>query len=377
MKKTKFTDEQIAFALRQAETETRVKEVCRKMGISEATFYNWKKKYGGLRVIELRRLKQLEEENRQLKKLVADLSLDKQMLQDVLNKKALKPAQLMKFAEHLDQAYQVSVRRRCSVLCMSRSSSYYKPTRKDDSALRLRIRDIAETRVRYGCQRIYILLRREGWYVNHKKVHRLYCEEGLNLRSKRPRRHVSAAHRMDRPELSSIDQCWSMDFVADNLFNGRRIRALTVVDNFSRECLEIHVDHAIKGQQVVIRLEWLRLFSGRKPQRIQVDNGSEFISKALDKWAYENNVTLDFSRPGKPTDNPFIESFNGSFRDECLNTHWFLSLSDARKKIETWRKEYNEFRPHSSLENMTPNDFVRSHIDHSTSQFSLQSTGTD
>jgi putative transposase len=168
-----------------------------------------------------------------------------------------------------------------------------------------------------------------------------------------------------------------MDFVADNLFNGRRIRALTVVDNFSRECLEIHVDHAVKGQHVVSRLEWLRLFSGRKPQRIQVDNGSEFISKALDKWAYENDVTLDFSRPGKPTDNPFIESFNGSFRDECLNTHWFLSLSDARKKIETWRKEYNEFRPHSSLENMTPNDFARTRIDHSTSQISLQSTGTD
>ncbi len=119
------------------------------------------------------------------------------------------------------------------------------------------------------------------------------------------------------------------------------------------------------------------MFAGRKPHRIQVDNGSEFISKALDKWAYENNVTLDFSRPGKPTDNPFIESFNGSFRDECLNTHWFLSLSDTRKKIETWRKEYNDFRPHSSLENMTPNDFARTQINHSTSQISLKSTGTD
>lgn len=130
--------------------------------------------------------------------------------------------------------------------------------------------------------------------------------------------------RMDRPGISTIDQCWSMDFVADNLFNGRRVRALTVVDNFSRECLDIHVDHTIKGHQVVARLEWLRLLAGRKPARIQVDNGSEFISKALDKWAYENEVVLDFSRAGKPTDNPFIESFNGSFRDECLNTHWFF-----------------------------------------------------
>lgn len=243
--------------------------------------------------------------------------------------------------------------------------------------LRLRIRDIAQSRVRYGCHRIYVLLRREGWYVNHKKVHRIYCEEGLNLRSKRPRRHVSAARRMDRPGISTIDQCWSMDFVADNLFNGRRVRSLTVVDNFSRECLDIHVDHTIKGHQVVARLEWLRLLAGRKPARIQVDNGSEFISKALDKWAYENEVVLDFSRPGKPTDNPFIESFNGSFRDECLNTHWFLSLSDARMKIETWRKEYNAYRPHSSLGDMTPNDFSLAYKKQPESQISLCSTGTD
>ena len=249
--------------------------------------------------------------------------------------------------------------------------------REDDLPLRLRIRDIAQSRVRYGCRRIYVLLRREGWYVNHKKVYRIYCEEGLNLRSKRPRRHITAARRMDRPELSTTDQCWSMDFVADSLFNGRRIRALTVVDNFSRECVDIHVGHAIKGEKVVARLEWLRLFTGRKPVRIQVDNGSEFISKALDKWAYENGVTLDFSRPGKPTDNPFIESFNGSFRDECLNTHWFLSLPDARTKIETWRKEYNEFRPHSSLGDMTPNDFSLAHAEQPKGRISLCSTGTD
>ncbi|TIH18021.1 transposase [Marinifilum sp. JC120] len=123
----------------------------------------------------------------------------------------------------------------------------------------------------------------------------------------------------------------------------------------------IHVDSSIKGDKVVSRLEWLRVISGRKPIRIQVDNGSEFISKALDKGAYKNEVVLDFSRPGKPTDNPFIESFNGSFRDECLNTHWFLSVSDARNKIETWRKEYNEFRPHSSLGDQTPNDFALAH----------------
>ncbi len=224
--------------------------------------------------------------------------------------------------------------------------------------MRNRIKEIAATRIRYGYQRIHVLLKREGWQVNHKKVHRIYCEEGLNLRSKRPRRSVAAARRMERPDINSIDQCWSMDFVADNLFDGTRIRALTVVDNFSRECLAIHVDKGIRGEHVVNLLDAVAELYHRRPGRIQVDNGSEFVSKNLDRWAYENDVVLDFSRPGKPTDNPFIESFNGSFRDECLNSHWFLSLQDAREKIEAWRVEYNEFRPHSSLGNLTPIQYV-------------------
>jgi putative transposase len=152
-----------------------------------------------------------------------------------------------------------------------------------------------------------------------------------------------------------------MDFVSDSLFNGRRIRALTVVDNFSRECLAIHVGLSIVGSQVIEVMQALKRFTGRQPSRIQVDNGSEFISKAPDKWAYENDVVLDFSRPGKPTDNAFIESFNDSFRDECLNTHWFLSLDDARKKIESWRRDYNDFRPHSSLDNMTPSEYKKNY----------------
>ena len=138
-------------------------------------------------------------------------------------------------------------------------------------------------------------------------------------------------YQATRPENREVNHCWSMDFVADSLFNGRRIRALTVVDNFSRECLAIHVEQSIRGEHVVDIMEQLKLREQRVPSRIQVDNGSEFISKTLDKWAYENQVTLDFSRPGKPTDNPFIESFNGSFRDECLNTNWFLSLDDAKE----------------------------------------------
>jgi putative transposase len=152
-----------------------------------------------------------------------------------------------------------------------------------------------------------------------------------------------------------------MDFVADQLFDGKKFRALTLVDNFSRQCLAIRVGQSIRGIDVARIMEELRVTHKVLPERIQVDNGSEFISKDLDRWAYENKVTLDFSRPGKPTDNPFIESFNGSFRDECLNVNWFLSLEDAEQKIEAWREEYNAFRPHSSLNNQTPNQVVEMH----------------
>lgn len=215
------------------------------------------------------------------------------------------------------------------------------------------------SRVRYGIKRIYTLLRREGWKDNHKRVYRVYKEEGLNLRSKRPRRSRAAASRLDRVDGLQLYQCWSMDFVSDALFDGRKFRTLTVVDNYSRECLSIKVGQSLKGVDVVATLEYLKHEKGIVPQRLQTDNGSEFISKEVDRWAYENKVTMDYSRPGKPTDNPFVESFNGSFRDECLNAHWFLSLEDAKEKIEAWRMEYNEFRPHSSLDNLTPAEFIR------------------
>lgn len=256
-------------------------------------------------------------------------------------------------------AYRIGVRRGCRLMMQSRTVYRYRCCR-DDRALTMRIREIAQTRVRYGCQRIHVLLRREGWLVNHKKTHRIYCQEGLNLRTKRPRRYVTARHRHTRPQVSAVDECWSMDFVADNLFNGRRIRALTVVDNFSRECVAIEVGQGLKGDDVVAVMERLKQFKCRVPRRLQTDNGSEFISRALDKWAYDNHVTMDFSRPGKPTDNALVESFNGSLRDECLNVHWFLSLEDAQEKIECWRREYNQQRPHSSLNNLTPEEFIRS-----------------
>ena len=255
------------------------------------------------------------------------------------------------------EAYKVSVRRATHAILLHRSVWYYKSQRKSDMAERMRIKEIANTRIRYGYRRIYTLMQREGWHINHKKVQRIYGEEGLNLRSKKPKRHKSAKQRSESIETTQINQCWSMDFVSDMLFNGRRFRALTVVDNFSRECLNIYPASRIKGADVVKVMEHIKSVRGL-PDTIKVDNGPEFISKDLDRWAYENGVELDFSRPGKPTDNAIIESFNRSFRDECLNIHWFLSMEDTREKIENWRLDYNTFRPHSSLDNMTPSEYA-------------------
>lgn len=269
----------------------------------------------------------------------------------------MKPGRRRELVRYLQDRYRVSERRGCAVLRFDRSSHRYRSYRDDQAFLRYRIREIAASRIRYGYRRIYVALRREGMVVNHKRVRRLYREEGLNLRIKRPRRHVSAAHRTERAPATAPNQVWSMDFVSDALFDGRRLRALTLLDVFTREALAIEADKGITGEQVAAILDTV-LAARPAPQRIRVDNGPEFVSNALDRWAYARGVTLDFSRPGRPIDNAFVESFNGRFREGCLNVHWFLSLDDARAKIEAWRRFYNESRPHSALGDRTPHEFA-------------------
>ena len=231
------------------------------------------------------------------------------------------------------------------------------PVGDEQAALRKRIREIAETRIRYGYRRIHVLLQREGWLVNAKRVYRLYKEDGLQLRSKTPKRKVSAKRRESPVTAAKPNEVWAMDFMSDQLFDGRRIRILTVVDAFTRVSPAVDVRRNYRGADVVDTLERVTEQYGI-PKEIRVDNGPEFISKDLDLWAYMNGVTLEFSRPGKPTDNAFIESFNGKLREECLNASWFLSEKDAKSKCEMWRKEYNELRPHSSIGQQTPIEFA-------------------
>lgn len=249
----------------------------------------------------------------------------------------------------------MTVRRACRLGGMSRAGFYRKSTARDQSALRLRIRQIAMDRPRFGYQRIHTMLRRQGWAVNRKRVHRLYRLEGLQVRMRVRRRKRLSLHRGPAPAPTTVHERWSMDFVHDQLADGRAFRVLTVVDNWSRQSVLLEVGLKLTGGSVAAALSRAAA-NVRLPRSITVDHGTEFASKALDQWAWENGVQLDFTRPGKPTDNGLCESFNGRLRDECLNVHEFQSIEHARQVIEAWRVDYNEHRPHGSLGFLTPNE---------------------
>ncbi len=239
---------------------------------------------------------------------------------------------------------------------MSRMTLRYQQHRDPQEGLRVRLRELAASRVRYGYRRLTVLLKREGWAVNAKRIYRLYSEEGLIVRTTQRKKR---AQRQRVPQGSAIrrNQKWSMDFVAQRLADGRWIRILTVVDQFTRECLALFADASLSGEKVTVVLARIVAERGT-PQSITVDNGSEFASKAVDLWAYGNAVYLDFIRPGRPVENGYIESFNGRLRDECLNVEVFFSLADARHKLALWRHDYNHHRPHSSLADRTPAEFA-------------------
>jgi putative transposase len=249
----------------------------------------------------------------------------------------------------------------CQVVGLCRATWQYKPKPEsaENKALRVRICELAAQRRRFGSKRLWRLLKREGWKVNKKRVNRIYVEEMLSLRLKRRKKQASAV-RVPLPKPTGPNQVWSMDFVWDWLRIGRKIKMLTIVDDFTRECLAIEVNFGLNGNAVTQVID--RLIEQRGPVAgIRSDNGPEFAGNAMDAWAFCKGVKLDFIRPGKPNENAFIESFNGRLRDECLNENQFLTLIEAQTIIEAWRNDYNEKRPHSSLDGLTPREFADKH----------------
>ncbi len=268
-----------------------------------------------------------------------------------------RPALKNEVVDYIVSHYGIQIRRACRLMQHLRSNYYYRSVRDPQLALRRRMHEIAGTRVRYGYRRIHVLLGREGWQLGRHQAYRIYREEQLQLRSKLPKRRKMVVTRQAKVQPKRPNEAWSMDFVADQLSNGVKFRTLTIVDVFSKESLAIEVGQKLRGEHVVEMLNRLVAQRGA-PKYVFVDNGSEFSGRLMDLWAYHYGVRIDFSRLGKPTDNCHIETFNGSFRDECLNVHWFSSLAEAKAIIEDWRRDYNESRPHSALNDMTPLEFA-------------------
>ncbi len=252
-----------------------------------------------------------------------------------------------------------SIRKACELIRISRSAYRYEPKPNNDIKLRTRMKELAEKRKRWGAPMLHAVLRREGLVVNHKRTERIYKDEGLTLRRKK-RKKMTSFKRSEPDKATQPNEMWSMDFIEDKLWTGRRIRCLTIVDTFTRECPVIEVDTSIGGERVTRVLDRMAAIRGL-PKLITIDNGPEFISKVLDAWAYRNSVELDFITPGKPVENCYIESFHDKFRDECLNLHYFTALKEAQDIIEDWRNDYNEVRPHSSLGYLTPKEFAQKH----------------
>ncbi|WP_321342282.1 IS3 family transposase [Breoghania sp.] len=357
MKRSRFSEEQIIGILQEHEAGVPVADLCRKHGVSNASIYKWKAKYGGLDVSEAKRLKALEDENAKLKKLLADSMLDNAALKDLLSK-MVTPAVEREAVAHIQTAFGMSERRACTILGCCRMTMRYQTKRTDDMVLRERMKAIAHERRRFGYRRLHILLRREGHVVNHKRLFRIYREEKLSVRRRGGRKRAMGTRR---PMLIPVspNERWSLDFVSDQLTDCRRFRVLTIMDDCTRECLALVADTSLSGLRVARELETLMAQRGR-PKMVVSDNGTEFTSNAILSFADRLQIDWHYIAPGKPMQNGFIESFNGRLRDELLNETLFLSLSHARVTLQAWRSDYNLNRPHSRLGWLTPTEYADS-----------------
>ncbi|MGN7161977.1 IS3 family transposase [Sphingomonas sp. SAFR-052] len=326
-------------------------EACRRIAVSEQTYYRWRKEYGGLKTDQARRMKDLEKENARLRRAISDLTLDKLILQEAAKGKLLSPARRRRCIDQVRGVLDVSERRVCRVLGQHRSTQRKVPCGADDEqALTDDVVALAKQYGRYGYRRVTALLHAAGWSVNHKRVERIWRREGLKVPQRQPKRgrlwlNDGSCIRL-RPEYPG--HVWAYDFVEERTHDGRKFRILTIIDEASRECLALVVSRQLRHEDVLAALADLFIERG-PPAHIRSDNGSEFIATAVQTWLGQIGVKTLYIAPGSPWENGYNESFNGSLRDELLNGEIFYSLAEARVLIEAWRRHYNTVRPHSSL----------------------------
>ncbi|MCW8194509.1 IS3 family transposase [Proteobacteria bacterium 005FR1] len=359
MRKSRFTETQIVKILKEVEGGRLVKEVCREYGISDATYYNWKSKYGGMEASDVKRLKELEDENRRLKAMYAELSMEYRIVKDIVGKKAIKPAIRRQLVDYAREEHGASLRQACRAVGISDSVYRYQPDPRGDDKAVAKLQEAVERYPAYGFDKLFKVLRRWGHPRNHKRIYRLYCELNLNKR-RRGKKRLPARYPEPLAVPSQANLCWSMDFMSDSLFCGRRFRTFNLLDDFNREALAIEVDLNLPAPRVIRVLERVIAWRGY-PRKLRMDNGPEFISTALAEWADEHRIELEFIKPGKPTQNSFVERFNRTYRDEILNMYAFRTLTEVRERTENWLREYNEERPHDSLEDLTPWEYLTLH----------------
>ncbi|MBN9174561.1 MAG: IS3 family transposase [Microbacterium sp.] len=360
----RHTPEQVVRKLGQADRMLAdgqdVAAVCRELVVSEQTYYRWRNQYGGLKADDAKRLKELEKQNATLKRLLAEAELEKAALKELAGGKLLSPDRRRAAVDHLKRKLRVSERMACRLVGLSRSA-YRRPLKGDtvadpDRAFREWLRAWAKDHPRYGYRRAYHDARAEGWVVNHKKIQRLWRDEGLRVPQRRRRKRVGSS-TVDAPTADAPNVVWAVDFQFDADEHGRPIKICSIVDEHTRECIGGLVERSITADRLTAHLEDLVAARGA-PAVLRSDNGPEFISEAMADWA-GTRTGLSYIPPGSPWRNGYVESFNSRIRDECLNINSFYSLLHAQVIIGDWKDEYNHHRRHSSLGYLPPAEYAR------------------
>ncbi|WP_439952022.1 IS3 family transposase [Flavobacterium psychrotrophum] len=354
MKTSKFNPTQIAKILKEFESGKDVDTISREHGVSKATFYKWRQRYGGMEASELKRLKALEEENAKLKRMYADLALELDMAKYIIEKKPLKPCHKRTIVTDLACVYPNGKSKACRLLQTSRSSLSYLSV-KNDTGLIERLEGFAKDHPREGFWKCYYRLRNGGDKVNHKRLHRVYKQLGLPLRRKvKKRLPARVKEAIVIPE--SFTHTWSIDFMSDSLMGGRKFRSFNVIDDYNREVLFIETDYSLKSRRIIWVLKHLTNRHG-KPKRIRMDNGPEFVAKLAQEWSAIMDIEFKYTQPGKPTQNALIERFNKTYREHVLDAHLFESIDEVRDISHQWVEDYNNHRPHDALGGISPSAY--------------------